>query len=71
MAGITIGKNSLIGASSIVTKNVPEGELWMGNPAKFIKKVEDITWDSNFAKKYGMEKPYPWKKYFKRDLYDK
>jgi len=38
--GITIGKNSIIGAGSVVTKNVPDGEIWVGNPAKKIGKVK-------------------------------
>lgn len=38
MAGITIGKNSLIGANSLVLNNVPSNEIWAGNPAKFIKQ---------------------------------
>lgn len=36
---ITVGKNSVIGIGAVVTKNVPEGEIWIGNPAKFYKKV--------------------------------
>ena len=40
LGGITIGENSLIGAGSVVTKNVPANELWLGNPARFIKKIE-------------------------------
>lgn len=39
LGGIIIGENSLIGAGSIVTKNVPDNELWMGSPAKFIRKL--------------------------------
>jgi acetyltransferase-like isoleucine patch superfamily enzyme len=35
---VTIGDNSVIGAGSIVTKDIPAGEVWAGNPAKFIKK---------------------------------
>ena len=35
--GITIGKDVLIGAGSVVTKDVPANELWAGNPAKFIR----------------------------------
>jgi len=34
LAGITIGENSLIGAGSVVTKNIPENTVWFGNPAK-------------------------------------
>ena len=40
LGGITIGENSMIGAGSIVTKDVPANELWFGNPAKFIRKIE-------------------------------
>jgi acetyltransferase-like isoleucine patch superfamily enzyme len=34
LCGITIGQNAMIGAGSVVTKDVPDGELWLGNPAK-------------------------------------
>ena len=40
LGGITIGENSMIGAGSIVTKDVPGFELWLGQPAKFIRKIE-------------------------------
>lgn len=39
MKGVTIGECSVIGADSVVTKSVPAGEIWAGNPAKFIKKL--------------------------------
>jgi len=35
--GINIGDRSIIGAGSVVTKNVPKGVIFAGNPAKFIK----------------------------------
>lgn len=39
-APITIGKNSIVAAGSVVTKDIPENELWGGVPAKFIKKLK-------------------------------
>jgi UDP-2-acetamido-3-amino-2,3-dideoxy-glucuronate N-acetyltransferase len=33
IGGITIGKYSMIGAGSVVTKNIPDYTLWYGNPA--------------------------------------
>lgn len=39
LKGVTIGENSIIAAGSVVTKNVPNNEIWGGNPAKFIKKL--------------------------------
>jgi len=40
---IKIGKNSLIGAGSVVVKDVPANVVVAGNPAKVIKKIEDLT----------------------------
>lgn len=34
LGGVTIGKYAMIGAGSVVTKDVPDGELWYGNPAR-------------------------------------
>jgi acetyltransferase-like isoleucine patch superfamily enzyme len=33
LCGLEIGAGAMIGAGSVVTKNVPAGELWVGNPA--------------------------------------
>ena len=41
LCGVTIGENAMIGIGSVVTKDVPAGEVWVGNPAHFLKKVED------------------------------
>jgi lipopolysaccharide O-acetyltransferase len=38
LPGITIGKNSIIGAGSVVTKDVPENCIAVGNPASVVKK---------------------------------
>lgn len=41
LAGNTIGENALVGAGSVVTKDIPANEIWMGNPAKFYKKIKN------------------------------
>ena len=37
LKGVHIGNCSIIAAGSVVTRNIPAGEIWGGNPAKFIK----------------------------------
>lgn len=39
LKGVSIGERSIIGAGSVVTKSIPSDEIWGGNPAKFIKKI--------------------------------
>lgn len=38
ISGIKIGKGSIVAAGSIVTKDIPECEIWGGNPAKKIRE---------------------------------
>lgn len=40
LPGITIGMNAVVGAGSVVTKSIPDNELWLGNPARFFRKIE-------------------------------
>ena len=40
LGGVTIGKKAMVGAGSVVTKDIPAEELWVGNPAKFVRKIE-------------------------------
>lgn len=63
LPNITIGKNSIVAAGSVVTKNVPENCVVGGNPArvitstdKYIKKHEDnlkrnVKYDNNWKRK--------------------
>ncbi|MBQ9902662.1 MAG: acyltransferase [Clostridia bacterium] len=39
LKGVTVGKHSVIGAGSVVTHNVPDYEIWAGNPAVFVKRI--------------------------------
>ena len=41
VCGVIIGEKAMIGAGSVVTKDVPAGELWLGNPAKFIRQIDE------------------------------
>ena len=42
LASITIGENAIVGAGSVVTKDVPPGAIVAGNPAKFLRFVEAV-----------------------------
>jgi acetyltransferase-like isoleucine patch superfamily enzyme len=56
LPGIIIGQNALVGAHSVVTKNVDDEMLVVGNPAKVKCNVRDITdADGNQV--------YPWKEH--------
>jgi acetyltransferase-like isoleucine patch superfamily enzyme len=36
--GVTIGRNSIVAAGSVVSKDVPEYSIAMGNPARVVGK---------------------------------
>lgn len=42
LPGVTIGKNSIIGAGSVVTRSIPDNCVAVGNPCKPIKYFDDI-----------------------------
>ena len=56
LPGVTIGKNSVIGAGSVVSRDIPENALAMGNPCRVVREIgerdsvfyyrdERIDWD--------------------------
>ena len=41
LSGITIGENSIVGAGSVVTKDVPSNTIVAGNPAKILREIKE------------------------------
>lgn len=41
LPGVTIGSNTVIGAGSVVVRDIPSGVVAVGNPCRPIKKIED------------------------------
>lgn len=41
LKGANVGIRSVIGAGSVVTGIIPDGEVWGGSPARFIRRVEE------------------------------
>jgi acetyltransferase-like isoleucine patch superfamily enzyme len=39
LCGLKIGDNAVVGAGSVITKDIPPGETWAGNPARKIEKI--------------------------------
>jgi carbonic anhydrase/acetyltransferase-like protein (isoleucine patch superfamily) len=62
LPGVIIGKHCLIGAGSIVGKNVEDYQLTIGSPAKSIKDVREIK-----SRETG-ESHYPWPNRFDRGM---
>jgi len=43
LADVTVGENAIVGAGSVVTKDVPANGIVAGNPARFLRYVEQTT----------------------------
>jgi acetyltransferase-like isoleucine patch superfamily enzyme len=46
LPGVIIGRNALVGAGAVVVCDVPDGKVVVGNPARIIKDVSELTVDS-------------------------
>ncbi len=62
LPGIRIGRNSLVGAGAVVTKDVPENSVVVGNPARVIKTIDQLTCTAGF-----FDRPYVWPPYKKME----
>ncbi|MEJ2111281.1 MAG: acyltransferase [Acidobacteriota bacterium] len=40
LSKITIGEHAIVGAGSVVTRDVPENSIVVGNPARILRKIE-------------------------------
>lgn len=45
LKGVVIGERAVIGAGSVVTHDIPNDEIWAGNPAVFIRKIKNGSMD--------------------------
>lgn len=46
LCGITIGENAIVGAGSVVTRDVPADTIVAGNPARIMKKIDKRSCDA-------------------------
>lgn len=44
LPGVTIGRNALVGAGSVVTRDVPDNAVVVGNPARILKNLEELPY---------------------------
>jgi acetyltransferase-like isoleucine patch superfamily enzyme len=42
LPGVMIGENALVGAGAVVTKDVPDGAVVVGNPAHIVNRISEI-----------------------------
>lgn len=60
LPGVVIGKEALVGAGSVVTKDVPDRTVVVGNPARRVGTVDEILEKQNlFAKGASRKRPLP------------
>lgn len=52
LPGVTIGSNTVIGAGSVVNRDIPDGVVAVGNPCRVVRKITEDD-----KKKYGRKQP--------------
>jgi acetyltransferase-like isoleucine patch superfamily enzyme len=43
LCGVIIGENAIVGAGSVVTKDIPANAIVAGNPAQFLQLIDQVT----------------------------
>jgi acetyltransferase-like isoleucine patch superfamily enzyme len=43
LPGVTVGRDALVGAGSVVVQDVPDGAVVVGNPARVVRRVEELA----------------------------
>lgn len=58
LPGVVVGENALVGAGSVVVDDVPDGAVVVGNPARVIRRVDELVCEAGFY-----AHPYDWPPY--------
>jgi len=66
LPGVVIGRNSLVGAGAVVVKDVPAGMVVAGNPARVIKRVDELECAPG-----KVARPYVWEPYLSEEKHSK
>jgi acetyltransferase-like isoleucine patch superfamily enzyme len=53
LPGVVIGANSLVGAGSVVVRDVPDGVIVAGNPARIVRSIDEIAAYRNLGSSPG------------------
>jgi len=51
LANVTVGENSIVGAGSVVTKDVPPNSIAAGNPARVLRRIAEPVYAQNDSEK--------------------
>lgn len=51
MPGVTIGSNVVIGGGSVVTKDIPDNVIAVGNPCRVLREITEEEWKRDYTRK--------------------